>query len=116
MIRRLRGAKQANEGSLEFRIGFERCALEFFETQATSADAETASAAAALAAECRAALEVLGLREDAGEADVPAVTAAAAGRAKTEVAEVEAEALRLELDEIQRLREEVYLLQMTTSG
>ena len=70
------------------------------------------------------------MREDAGEADVPAVTAAAAGRAKTEVAEVEAEALRLELDEIQRLREEgvldreaarklreeVYLLQMTTSG
>ena len=125
-----------------FRIGLEQCSLDYLKEKMLDPDVEVSEGAAVLAAECEAVLSTLEAQEDAdGVAEVPPVGVPPVRhrslrpgsvddeklqKIKARVSDVEAEALRLELDEIQRmresgaldrdeardLREEVYLLQM----
>ena len=118
-----------------FRVGLEQCSLDFLETKTDDPNVEVAEGAAMLAAECRATLAAFELRDDHASDGRPPREARgpltrdpdAIEEIKVDVTEIETEALRLELDEIQRmreagtlgretareLREEVYLLQMT---
>lgn len=118
-----------------FRVGLEQCSLDFLETKTDDPNVEVAEGAAMLAAECRATLAAFELRDDhASDGRSPREARGPLTRdpdaieeIKVDVTEIETEALRLELDEIQRmreagtlgretareLREEVYLLQMT---
>ena len=135
------------ERNRQLRIELEECALNYYLGRMDDADLEVADGAGVLAAECRSTLSFL------RAANEPAVLARAnvAGSVigvdaggmrgalqnmdtqkiqviKARVTDVEAEALRLELEEIQamrdegrltrdaarELREEVYLLQMAT--
>ncbi len=126
----------------QFRMGLEQCALDYFESMTSSPDEELAEGAAVYASECRAALAALAQQEEEGEPDLKVsalnpnllfATGVGADEIKhihARVADIEAEALRLELEEIARmreeglidracardLREEVYLLQMVTQS
>ncbi len=121
------------ERDRQVRVELEKCAIAYLEPKTRDADAEVAEGAAMLIAESRATLAALESPiwrggKDGGALAGMAGVAAARESAKAGIADVEAEALRLELDEIQRmresgridratasnLREEVYLLQMTT--
>lgn len=128
-VRRVVGRMGSDEAERErvrlLRIELEKCSLEYYLSRIDDPDTEVADGAAVLATECRATLALL---EAQGETDGLArmnVGAAVVGRdvggihgaldpmstgairqIKARVTDVEAEALRMELDEIQRLREE----------
>ena len=147
MVRHVVDDELRLERSRQLRIELEECALNYYLGRMDDADLEVADGAGVLAAECRSTLSFL------RAANEPAVLARAnvAGSVigvdaggmrgalqnmdtqkiqviKARVTDVEAEALRLELEEIQamrdegrltrdaarELREEVYLLQMAT--
>ena len=147
MVRHVVDDELQLERSRQLRIELEECALNYYLGRMDDADLEVADGAGVLAAECRSTLSFL------RAANEPAVLARAnvAGSVigvdaggmrgalqsmdtqkiqviKARVTDVEAEALRLELEEIQamrdegrltrdaarELREEVYLLQMAT--
>ncbi len=147
MVRHVVADELQLERSRQLRIELEECALNYYLGRMDDADLEVADGAGVLAAECRSTLSFL------RAANEPAVLARAnvAGSVigvdaggmrgalqsmdtqkiqviKARVTDVEAEALRLELEEIQamrdegrltrdaarELREEVYLLQMAT--
>lgn len=147
MVRHVVDDELQLERSRQLRIELEECALNYYLGCMDDADLEVADGAGVLAAECRSTLSFL------RAANEPAVLARAnvAGSVigvdaggmrgalqnmdtqkiqviKARVTDVEAEALRLELEEIQamrdegrltrdaarELREEVYLLQMAT--
>ena len=147
MVRHVVDDELQHERSRQLRIELEECALNYYLGRMDDADLEVADGAGVLAAECRSTLSFL------RAANEPAVLARAnvAGSVigvdaggmrgalqsmdtqkiqviKARVTDVEAEALRLELEEIQamrdegrltrdaarELREEVYLLQMAT--
>ena len=147
MVRHVVDDELQLERSRQLRIELEECALDYYLGRMDDADLEVADGAGVLAAECRSTLSFL------RAANEPAVLARAnvAGSVigvdaggmrgalqsmdtqkiqviKARVTDVEAEALRLELEEIQamrdegrltrdaarELREEVYLLQMAT--
>lgn len=147
MVRHVVDDELQLERNRQLRIELEECALNFYLGRMDDADLEVADGAGVLAAECRSTLSFL------RAANEPAVLARAnvAGSVigvdaggmrgalqsmdtqkiqviKARVTDVEAEALRLELEEIQamrdegrltrdaarELREEVYLLQMAT--
>ena len=147
MVRHVVDDELQLERSRQLRIELEECALNYYLGRMDNADLEVADGAGVLAAECRSTLSFL------RAANEPAVLARAnvAGSVigvdaggmrgalqsmdtqkiqviKARVTDVEAEALRLELEEIQamrdegrltrdaarELREEVYLLQMAT--
>ena len=147
MVRHVVDDELQLERNRQLRIELEECALNYYLGRMDVADLEVADGAGVLAAECRSTLSFL------RAANEPAVLARAnvAGSVigvdaggmrgalqsmdtqkiqviKARVTDVEAEALRLELEEIQamrdegrltrdaarELREEVYLLQMAT--
>ena len=147
MVRHVVDDELQLERNRQLRIELEECALNYYLGRMDDADLEVADGAGVLAAECRSTLSFL------RAANEPAVLARAnvAGSVigvdaggmrgalqsmdtqkiqviKARVTDVEAEALRLELEEIQamrdegrltrdaarELREEVYLLQMAT--
>lgn len=147
MVRHVVDDELQLERSRQLRIELEECALNYYLGRMDDVDLEVADGAGVLAAECRSTLSFL------RAANEPAVLARAnvAGSVigvdaggmrgalqsmdtqkiqviKARVTDVEAEALRLELEEIQamrdegrltrdaarELREEVYLLQMAT--
>ena len=147
MVRHVVDDELQLERNRQLRIELEECALNYYLGRMDNADLEVADGAGVLAAECRSTLSFL------RAANEPAVLARAnvAGSVigvdaggmrgalqsmdtqkiqviKARVTDVEAEALRLELEEIQamrdegrltrdaarELREEVYLLQMAT--
>ena len=147
MVRHVVDDELQLERNRQLRIELEECALNYYLGRMDDADLEVADGAGVLAAECRSTLSFL------RAANEPAVLARAnvAGSVigvdaggmrgalqsmdtqkiqviKVRVTDVEAEALRLELEEIQamrdegrltrdaarELREEVYLLQMAT--
>lgn len=147
MVRHVVDDELQLERNRQLRIELEECALNYYLGRMDDADLEVADGAGVLAAECRSTLSFL------RAANEPAVLAQAnvAGSVigvdaggmrgalqsmdtqkiqviKARVTDVEAEALRLELEEIQamrdegrltrdaarELREEVYLLQMAT--
>ena len=147
MVRHVVDDELQLERSRQLRIELEECALNYYLGRMDDADLEVADGAGVLAAECRSTLSFLRAVNE------PAVLARAnvAGSVigvdaggmrgalqsmdtqkiqviKARVTDVEAEALRLELEEIQamrdegrltrdaarELREEVYLLQMAT--
>ena len=147
MVRHVVDDELQLERNRQLRIELEECALNYYLGRMDDADLEMADGAGVLAAECRSTLSFL------RAANEPAVLARAnvAGSVigvdaggmrgalqsmdtqkiqviKARVTDVEAEALRLELEEIQamrdegrltrdaarELREEVYLLQMAT--
>lgn len=147
MVRHVVDDELQLERSRQLRIELEECALNYYLGRMDDANLEVADGAGVLAAECRSTLSFL------HAANEPAVLARAnvAGSVigvdaggmrgalqnmdtqkiqviKARVTDVEAEALRLELEEIQamrdegrltrdaarELREEVYLLQMAT--
>ena len=147
MVRHVVDDELQLERNRQLRIELEECALNYYLGRMDDADLEVADGAGVLAAECRSTLSFLRAAKE------PAVLARAnvAGSVigvdaggmrgalqsmdtqkiqviKARVTDVEAEALRLELEEIQamrdegrltrdaarELREEVYLLQMAT--
>ncbi len=134
--RQVQADEAERERERQVRVELEKCAIAYLEPKTRDADAEVAEGAAMLIAESRATLAALespiwrGGKDGGALAGVAGVAGVAVAResAKAGIADVEAEALRLELDEIQRmresgridratasdLREEVYLLQMTT--
>lgn len=139
VLKRLQPEEAWQDASRPFRIGLEQCSLEFYESKMADSDLEVSEGAAVLAAESRAMLAAFRAQDEAesegfaSSVDPRSLRKGSVDRdelkeIKARVADVEAEALRLELDEIQRLREngtldrntarglreEVYLLQMAT--
>ena len=147
MVRHVVDDELQLERSRQLRIELEECALNYYLGRMDNADLEVADGAGVLAAECRSTLSFLraanepavlaranvagsGIGVDAGgmRGALQSMDTQKIQVIKARVTDVEAEALRLELEEIQamrdegrltrdaarELREEVYLLQMAT--